>query len=110
VAPGSRIAVALDREADLVIALLAVLKARCAYVPMDLRYPPDRLRYTVADAGAALVIGDPAALPALDGVAVTAPQELRTLGGQRPGDAGHARAGRGPPRGGPPAPRRRAPQ
>ncbi|MGW2254466.1 amino acid adenylation domain-containing protein [Kitasatospora sp. NPDC001660] len=81
VAPGSMVGVALERDADLVISLLGVLKAGCAYVPMDLRYPADRLRYTVGNAGATVVIGTGEGLPTdLDGVRVVTPAELRSLG------------------------------
>ncbi|MFF3115353.1 amino acid adenylation domain-containing protein [Kitasatospora sp. NPDC057904] len=85
VAPGSMVGVALERDADLVISLLGVLKAGCAYVPMDLRYPEDRLRYTVGNAGAGVVIGTGEGLPAdLDGVRVVTPAELRALGDAAP--------------------------
>ncbi|OXM48870.1 non-ribosomal peptide synthetase [Amycolatopsis alba] len=39
-----RVGVLMDRSADLVVALLAILKAGAAYLPLDLRAPEDRLR------------------------------------------------------------------
>ncbi|HEU0054645.1 MAG TPA: amino acid adenylation domain-containing protein, partial [Longimicrobium sp.] len=61
VGPESRVGVSLERSADLVAALLAVLKAGGAYVPLDPRYPADRLRFMVEDAGVdAVVTVDPA--------------------------------------------------
>lgn len=53
---GDRIAVCLDRSARLVEALLAVLKAGCAYVPIDPTYPVDRIRHVIEDSGAALIV------------------------------------------------------
>ncbi|MFE6700428.1 amino acid adenylation domain-containing protein [Streptomyces sp. NPDC057718] len=77
VAPGSLVGVALERDADLVVTLLGVLKAGCAYVPMDLRYPRERLRYTVENAGVGVVVGAADGLAGLDGVRVVTPDELR---------------------------------
>ncbi|WP_455551124.1 non-ribosomal peptide synthase/polyketide synthase [Amycolatopsis azurea] len=39
-----RVGVLMDRSPDLVVALLAILKAGAAYLPLDLRAPEDRLR------------------------------------------------------------------
>jgi len=47
----SKVAIALDRSVDLVVALLAVWKAGGAYVPLDPTYPIDRLEFMIADAG-----------------------------------------------------------
>jgi amino acid adenylation domain-containing protein len=49
-APGALVAVALDRSADLVAALLGVLKAGAAYLPLDPAYPAQRLHYMLTDA------------------------------------------------------------
>lgn len=56
IAPGDRVAVCVERSADLVCALLAVLKTGAAYVPLDPDYPRDRLDYMIEDSGAAAVI------------------------------------------------------
>jgi len=55
VGPETLVGVCLERTVDLVVALLAVLKAGGAYIPMDPTYPADRLAFLVAD-GAPLVL------------------------------------------------------
>jgi len=54
--PERLVGVALPRSADLVVAVLAVLEAGAAYVPLDPAYPPERLRLMLADSGAAVVV------------------------------------------------------
>ncbi|MFF3817069.1 amino acid adenylation domain-containing protein [Streptomyces bluensis] len=56
IGPGDRVGVCLRRGAELVAALLGVLKSGAAYVPLDPSYPEDRLRYLAQDAGLALVL------------------------------------------------------
>ncbi|WP_405656195.1 amino acid adenylation domain-containing protein [Streptomyces sp. RK9] len=56
VGPGILVGVSMDRSADLVAALLAVLKAGGCYVPLDPSYPERRLRYLVEDSGVATVL------------------------------------------------------
>ncbi|HVT18692.1 MAG TPA: condensation domain-containing protein, partial [Thermoanaerobaculia bacterium] len=51
-----RVGVAMERSAALVVALLAVVKAGGAYVPLDASYPDERLRFMLADSGAAVVL------------------------------------------------------
>src|SRR5262245_52064265 len=56
VAPQTRIAVLLDRSIDLVVVLLAILKAGSAYVPLDPTYPAKRLAYVLANARPAAIV------------------------------------------------------
>ncbi|MEU6375588.1 amino acid adenylation domain-containing protein [Streptomyces sp. NPDC046909] len=56
--PESIVAVALPRSPHLVIALLAVLKAGAACMPVDPGYPRDRIALMLGDARPRLVIGD----------------------------------------------------
>ncbi|TDD79758.1 non-ribosomal peptide synthetase [Actinomadura rubrisoli] len=61
VGPESVVGVALPRSPEAVVAVLAVVKAGGAYLPVDAGYPADRIAFMVADSGACLVIGDAAA-------------------------------------------------
>ncbi|KJS52554.1 hypothetical protein VM98_30645, partial [Streptomyces rubellomurinus subsp. indigoferus] len=67
VGPEDFVALALPRSADLVVAVLGVLKAGAAYVPLDPAYPADRLAYTLQDAEPALLLTAGADVLALDG-------------------------------------------
>ena len=51
-----RVGVLLERSIQMVVSLLAILKAGAAYVPLDPAYPQDRLSFTLADSGASLLI------------------------------------------------------
>ncbi|GAB4045355.1 non-ribosomal peptide synthetase [Spirosoma litoris] len=50
------VGVVLDRSPELVITLLAVLKAGAAYVPIDPEYPHDRVEFMLADSSASVLI------------------------------------------------------
>ncbi|MFF8936082.1 amino acid adenylation domain-containing protein [Streptomyces paradoxus] len=56
VGPESVVAVVFDRTVDLVVALLGVVKAGAAYLPIDPNYPADRIAYVIADSGAVCVL------------------------------------------------------
>ncbi|MEV8094421.1 amino acid adenylation domain-containing protein [Kitasatospora sp. NPDC085879] len=56
--PGTLVGVCLERSPELVGALLAVLKAGGAYLPLDPEYPADRLAHMLADSGTPLVLTD----------------------------------------------------
>ncbi|MGD0067932.1 MAG: amino acid adenylation domain-containing protein, partial [Streptosporangiaceae bacterium] len=58
--PERLVAVAMDRIAELVVALLAVLKSGAAYLPVDPQYPAERIGYVLGDARAVLVVCDQA--------------------------------------------------
>jgi amino acid adenylation domain-containing protein len=77
---GEHVGTCLERSADLVTVLLGVLKAGAVYIPMDPRYPDERLTYTVRDAGIRVVIGTPGEFPTDGGAQVIAPDEVADLG------------------------------
>jgi amino acid adenylation domain-containing protein len=56
VGPGVLIGISLHRSLEMVVALLAVLKAGAAYVPLDPNQPEQRLQYMLQDAGAGVAI------------------------------------------------------
>ncbi|WP_062346052.1 non-ribosomal peptide synthetase [Herbidospora yilanensis] len=86
---GTLVAVRLPRGPGLVVALLAVLKAGAAYVPLDPAHPEARLRQALADSGAPLLItaadtpgvrtlnpDDPAERAAIDACPPASPADL----------------------------------
>jgi len=56
VGPETLVGIYLDRSIEMVAALLGVLKAGAAYVPLDPEYPAERIRIMLADAQIPLVI------------------------------------------------------
>ncbi|MFJ8537008.1 amino acid adenylation domain-containing protein [Streptomyces sp. NPDC093591] len=56
--PGAVVAVSVPRSAELVVALLAVLKAGAAYLPLDPDYPAQRLAFMLQDAEPVCAITD----------------------------------------------------
>ncbi|WP_329618540.1 non-ribosomal peptide synthetase [Streptomyces sp. S465] len=65
--PERCVAVAMERSADLVIALLAVVKAGAAYVPVDPAYPAERIAYMLTDSAPALLVTSTAVAAGLPG-------------------------------------------
>ncbi|MGJ5093276.1 non-ribosomal peptide synthase/polyketide synthase [Bradyrhizobium oligotrophicum] len=59
VALDAPVALAFERSADLVVAVLAVLKAGAGYLPLDPDYPSQRLAAMLGDSGARLVLTQP---------------------------------------------------
>src|SRR5262244_3155627 len=52
----SVVGVCLERSLELVVALIAILKAGGGYLPLDPGYPRERLSFMLADAGAAVLL------------------------------------------------------
>ena len=63
--PERLVAITMPRSAEMIVAVLAVLKAGAAYVPVDPAYPADRIAFMLADAAPVAVLTT-AALAGLD--------------------------------------------
>ena len=55
---GQLVGVSVERSLDMLVALIAVMKAGCAYVPLDPMHPAARLRYILDEAQVAALISD----------------------------------------------------
>jgi len=66
VKPDMRIGIAMQRSVELVVAILGVLKAGGAYLPLDPDYPSERLAYMVQDSGIELLLAHRATRATLD--------------------------------------------
>ena len=82
--PGVPVGVCVERTPGLLVAILAVLRAGSCYVPLDPRYPAERLEFMVRDSGTHLLLTTPASrencpagptLMVLDGAVTTEPGE-----------------------------------
>jgi amino acid adenylation domain-containing protein len=56
VKPDDRVAICVERSAEMVVGLLAVLKAGGCYVPLDPSYPAERLGYMLSDSAPVAVL------------------------------------------------------
>jgi amino acid adenylation domain-containing protein len=53
---GALVAISVGRSLDLIVAVLGVLKAGAAFLPIDPEYPAERRDFMLADSGAAVVL------------------------------------------------------
>jgi amino acid adenylation domain-containing protein len=56
VQPGALVGISLNRSLEMVVALLGILKAGAAYVPLDPSYPEQRLNFLVEDSQVNIVV------------------------------------------------------
>ncbi|MCA1359979.1 non-ribosomal peptide synthase/polyketide synthase [Bradyrhizobium sp. IC3069] len=76
------VGLALERSIELIVGVLAVLKAEGAYLPLDPDYPSDRLLHMLRDSGTALVLIQERLLPHLASVITDADVEAWTIDGE----------------------------
>jgi amino acid adenylation domain-containing protein len=77
IGPENLVAIALPRGIDMIVALLAVIKAGAAYLPLDSSSPPQRLALMLDDSGAVGLITDAVNLVRFRGHDTTLPIVLR---------------------------------
>ncbi|MEO7260044.1 MAG: amino acid adenylation domain-containing protein [Jatrophihabitantaceae bacterium] len=58
VRPGDLVGLRAGRTPELVVSVLAILKAGAAYLPIDPDYPPGRVEFLIADSGARVLVTD----------------------------------------------------
>ena len=87
VRPGEFCGLVAERGVELVIAMLGIVKAGCAYVPVDPSYPEERVRFMLEDAGCAAVLASPGLVslcgPSRPVVLIDGP-EVRSASSARP--------------------------
>lgn len=72
VGPETRVGVFMERSIEMVVALLGIIKADAAYVPLDPAYPSERLAFALADAQISVLVAQPHLLNTLpEGIAAT---------------------------------------
>jgi amino acid adenylation domain-containing protein len=84
---GELVALAAERGLDLVAGLLGILKAGCAYVPIDPAQPAERLAFLLADCGAPVLVagaGARSAFPDWDGRTLALEEALEDGPGEDP--------------------------
>ncbi len=54
--PGDVVALVAERSPESIVTILGILKAGCAYLPLDPLWPPDRMHFALTQAGARLVL------------------------------------------------------
>ncbi|MGC4761774.1 amino acid adenylation domain-containing protein [Micromonospora sp. DT46] len=84
VRPGSRVGICVDRGPEAIVALLGVLKAGGACVPLDPEYPMERLLFMVRDVAASLLVTQ----PHLDGLLAECPVPRIFVDAPTPSDIG----------------------
>ena len=66
-APGVRVGLFLERSADAIVALLGILKAGAAYVPLHPHLPEARLAHQLTETQTRILVGQQSLLPRLPG-------------------------------------------
>ncbi len=56
VVPGNVVAIHASRSIEMILGIIAILKAGCAYLPLDAEYPSSRIKQILTDAGISTVL------------------------------------------------------
>ncbi|MBV0892054.1 malonyl-CoA synthase [Paracoccus sp. Z118] len=92
--PGDRMAVQIQKSAEALALYGAALATGVVFLPLNTAYTPDEVAYFVENAGAALLVGDPAAAEVLEPVARRFGAGFQALDGAGQGSLADLAAGR----------------
>ena len=86
VGPETIVGLLVERSPEMVVGLIGILKAGGAYLPLDPNYPRERLAFMLADAGAAVLVTQPALLDRLPerGIGAAGAARRRLAGDRAP--------------------------
>src|SRR5690606_30682310 len=87
------VTVALDRSIEMVVSILAILKAGCAYVPVDPEYPAERIAFMLQDTMAPVMVSESRHLERLKPIMEATAQQARLILLDRDGSAITAKPG-----------------
>ncbi|HEY6422703.1 MAG TPA: amino acid adenylation domain-containing protein [Pseudonocardiaceae bacterium] len=93
--PERFVALALPRSAEMIVAIVAVLKSGAAYVPIDMDYPADRIGFILHDARPALVVTTSelaGRLPVIDRLVLDQAETVSALAANNPADLDRLRS------------------
>lgn len=51
-----KIAIFLDKSIEMIVSILAILKNNCAFVPIDITYPDERINYILSDSNCNIIL------------------------------------------------------
>ena len=71
VKPGAAVALLLERSPQAIVALLGILKAGAAYLPLDASHPAERLAFSIEDARVPLIVVRRGTMASIAGVTAT---------------------------------------
>jgi fengycin family lipopeptide synthetase D len=76
VKPDTIVALSINRSAEMIIGIMAILKTGGAYLPIDPAFPPERIDYMLKDSNAAFLLTAGETVDVLKGTACCAPTIL----------------------------------
>jgi amino acid adenylation domain-containing protein len=86
VAGGELVGLFISRSLQMIVGLLGILKAGAAYLPLDERYPAERLLFMLKDSGVRVVLTEAQKLPRFDGRVVYLDEEWDAINRCDPGN------------------------
>ncbi|MFW0795599.1 amino acid adenylation domain-containing protein [Gordonia sp. CPCC 205515] len=81
--PERYVAVSLPRSVDWIVTLWAVARTGAAWVPVDPRYPTERIAFMLEDSGAQLLVSDSRSVPETTGITTIVLDDPSTLAAQQ---------------------------